>query len=77
MLGLHCQTLVALRCSELLVANLTSCGGHRVTLPEVKPPAGVFVRLRRELNNSYLVEAFRVSNGKREDFKVLVREGWR
>jgi Zn-dependent protease with chaperone function len=40
-------------CSELLLLNLVACGGHRVTLPEVKPVAPVFGPLQEDLKKSY------------------------
>ena len=46
--------MLALLCSELLVLSLPGCGGHRIALPEVKPPAQVFEPLQEELKKSYL-----------------------
>lgn len=46
--------MLAFLCSELLVGSLVGCGGHRVTLPEVKPPSQVFEPLQDELKKSYL-----------------------
>jgi len=39
------------------------------TAAAVDPKSGKFHKIK--------VEAFRMENGKREDFKVLAREGWR
>src|SRR5690242_2530486 len=44
---------LSLLCSELLLLNLLACGGHRVTLPEVKPVAPVFGPLQEDLKKSY------------------------
>jgi len=51
---LDLRAMLALLCSELLFLNLAGCGGHRVALPEVKPPAQVFGPLQEELKKSYL-----------------------
>jgi len=45
---------LALLCSELMISSLVGCGGHRVTLPEVRPPSQVFEPLGEELKKSYL-----------------------
>ncbi|HVW85258.1 MAG TPA: M48 family metalloprotease [Bryobacteraceae bacterium] len=44
---------LSLLCSALLLSNLVACGGHRVTLPEVRPVAPVFQPLQEELKKSY------------------------
>lgn len=44
---------LSLLCSELLLLNTLSCGGHRVTLPEVRAPKEVFDPLQEELKKSY------------------------
>ena len=54
MVRLDLQAMLALLCSELLIGTLTGCAGHRVTLPEVKPPSHVFDPLQNELKKSYL-----------------------
>ena len=36
------RAMLAVLCSELLFGSLAGCGGHRATLPEVKPPSAVF-----------------------------------
>jgi len=54
MAKLDFRGLLALLCSELLVANLAGCVGHRVALPEVRPPSQVFDPLSEELKKSYL-----------------------
>jgi len=51
---LDLRRLLALLCSELLISNLIGCGGHRVALPEVRPPSQVFDPLSEELKKSYL-----------------------
>jgi hypothetical protein len=43
----------ALLCIELLLANLTACGGNRVALPDIQPLSQVFLPLQDELNKSY------------------------
>jgi len=49
------RALVALLCSELLIANLVGCGrAHRAELPTVKPVASVFEPLQEDLKKSYL-----------------------
>jgi hypothetical protein len=49
------RALIALLCSELLIANLVGCGRqHRVELPTVKPVASVFEPLQEDLKKSYL-----------------------
>ncbi len=49
------RALVALLCSELLIANLVGCGRqHRAELPTVKPVASVFEPLQEDLKKSYL-----------------------
>jgi hypothetical protein len=48
------RAVTALLCSELLLINLSGCGGHRVALPEVRPPTQVFDPLSEELKKSYL-----------------------
>jgi hypothetical protein len=53
MSALDLRALVALLCSELLVANLTGCG-HRAELPHAKPVATVFEALQEDLKKSYL-----------------------
>jgi len=45
---------LALLCSELLLANLVGCGGHRAELPTVRPVTEVFTPLQEELKKSYL-----------------------
>ena len=47
------RPLISLICSELLLLNLVACGGHRVALPEVKPPVAVFNPLQEDLKKSY------------------------
>jgi Zn-dependent protease with chaperone function len=54
MRNLNLRGLIALLCSELMIVSLTGCGGHRVTLPEVRPPAAVFDPLNEDLKKSYL-----------------------
>jgi Zn-dependent protease with chaperone function len=51
---LDLRGLLALLCSELMIGSLTGCGGHRVALPEVRPPSQVFEPLSEELKKSYL-----------------------
>ncbi|HEX6896619.1 MAG TPA: hypothetical protein VF146_15170, partial [Bryobacteraceae bacterium] len=48
------RAMTALLCGELLLVNLAGCGGHRVDLPEVRPPAQVFEPLQEELKKSYV-----------------------
>lgn len=52
--NLDLRAMVALLCSEALLASLLGCGRHRVELPEVKPPAAVFEPLQEDLKKSYL-----------------------
>ena len=54
MLKLDLRGLLALLCSELMMGSLVGCGGHRVALPEVRPPSHVFEPLSEELKKSYL-----------------------
>jgi Zn-dependent protease with chaperone function len=54
MMKVNSRTITALLCTELLLANLAACGGHRVTLPEVQPPSQVFLPLQDELKKSYI-----------------------
>jgi hypothetical protein len=51
---LDLRGLLALLCSELMIGSLVGCGGHRVALPEVRPPSPVFEPLSEELKKSYL-----------------------
>jgi len=51
---LDLRGLLALLCSELVISNLIGCGGHRVALPEVRPPTQVFDPLSENLKKSYL-----------------------
>ncbi len=51
---LNARGLLALLCSELLLGSLVGCGGHRVTLPETRPPAQTFDALSQDLKKSYL-----------------------
>lgn len=51
---LDLRRLLALLCSELMISSLIGCGGHRVTLPEVRPPVHIFDPLSDELKKSYL-----------------------
>ncbi len=44
---------ICLLCSELLLLNMVGCGGHRMTLPEVRPVAAVFEPLQDDLRKSY------------------------
>ena len=53
-MSLDLRGLLALLCSELMIASLTGCGGHRVALPEARPPSEVFEPLQEELKKSYL-----------------------
>lgn len=53
MVELNFRSGVCILCSELLLLNLVACGGHRVALPEVKPPVAVFQPLQEELKKSY------------------------
>ena len=46
--------LMALLCSELMLASLIGCARHRVVLPEIRPPSQVFGPLQKELKKSYL-----------------------
>lgn len=49
------RALIALLCTELLIANLVGCGRqHRAELPTVKPVASVFEPLQEDLKKSYL-----------------------
>jgi len=49
------RALIALLCSELLIANLVGCGRqHRAELPTVRPVASVFEPLQEDLKKSYL-----------------------
>ncbi len=54
MAGPDWKALVALLCSELLIANLAGCGRHRMELPTVRPVASVFEPLQEDLKKSYL-----------------------
>jgi Zn-dependent protease with chaperone function len=54
MIKLDVQSMLALLCSELMISALTGCGGHRVALPEIRPPAQVFDPLSEELKKPYL-----------------------
>ena len=54
MAGPDVRALTALLCSELLIANLSGCGRHRVELPTVKPVVSVFEPLQEDLKKSYL-----------------------
>jgi hypothetical protein len=54
MAGPDLKALVALLCSELLIANLAACGHHQAELPTVKPVASVFEPLQEDLKKSYL-----------------------
>ncbi len=47
MASLDLRGMLALLCSELMIGSLAGCGGHRVALPEVRPPAQVFEPLQR------------------------------
>ncbi len=51
---LDLRGLMALFCSELMISSLIGCGGHRVALPEVRPPSQVFEPLNEEVKKSYL-----------------------
>ncbi len=51
---LDLRGLLALLCSELMIGSLVGCGGHRVALPEIRPPSQVFEPLSEELKKSYL-----------------------
>lgn len=53
MAKLNLRAMLALFCSELMIWSLTACGGHRVALPEVRPPSAVFEPLQEELKKSY------------------------
>ena len=48
------RALLGLLSCELLISTLIGCAGHRVTLPEVRPPAPVFEPLSEVLKKSYL-----------------------
>jgi hypothetical protein len=48
------RAITAILCSELLLINMAGCGGHRVALPEIRPPTQVFDPLSEELKKSYL-----------------------
>jgi beta-barrel assembly-enhancing protease len=63
--------MLALLCSELLVGSLVGCGGHRVTLPEFKPPSQVFEPLQDELKKSYLTLFETASKLQYSDSQVL------
>jgi Zn-dependent protease with chaperone function len=54
MKNLDFRGLLALLCTELLIGSLTGCGGHRVALPETRPPAQVFEPLSEDLKKSYV-----------------------
>ena len=54
MANLDLRGMLALVCSELMIGSLAGCGGHRITLPEVRPPAQVFEPLNEELKKSYM-----------------------
>ena len=54
MTRLDFRTMLALLACEALIGNLIGCAGHRVILPEVKPPSQVFGSFQGELNKSYL-----------------------
>ncbi len=53
MMAENVRAAASLLCSELLLLNLVACGGHRATLPEVKPVAAVFQPLQEDLKKSY------------------------
>lgn len=54
MARLDLRGTLAVFCSELMIWSLVGCGGHRVALPEVRPPSQVFEPLQEELKKSYL-----------------------
>ncbi len=54
MARLDLRGMLALLCSELMIGSLAGCGGHRVALPQVRPPSQVFEPLQEELKKSYL-----------------------
>lgn len=54
MASLDLRGMLALLCSELLTRSLAGCGGHRVALPEVRPPSPIFEPLQEELKKSYV-----------------------
>jgi len=53
MVTLNGRSGISLLCSELLLLNLLACGGHRASLPEVRPVAPVFDPLQQDLKKSY------------------------
>jgi hypothetical protein len=55
MTNLDVRKFLALLCAELLIFSQVGCGGHRVALPEVRPPSQVFEPLNEELKKSYLM----------------------
>ncbi len=58
MLGPTTKSVIALFCSEVLLLNLLSCGGHRTTLPKVRTVATSFEPLKpleEDLKKPYLV----------------------
>jgi len=63
--------MLALLCSELLIGSLVGCGGHRVMLPEVKPPTQVFEPLQEELKKSYLTLFETASKLEYSDSQIL------
>lgn len=63
--------MLAFLCSELLVGSLVGCGGHRVTLPEVKPLSQVFEPLQDELKKSYLTLLETASKLQYRDSQIL------
>ena len=65
------QGMLALLCSELLIGSLVGCGGHRVMLPEVKPPTQVFEPLQEELKKSYLTLFETASKLEYSDSQIL------
>ncbi len=54
MASLDLRAMLALLCSELMIGTLIGCGGHRVVLPEARPPAAVFEPLQEDLKKSYV-----------------------
>jgi Zn-dependent protease with chaperone function len=65
------RATLALLCSELLIGTLVGCGGHRVSLPEVKPPSKVFEPLQEELKKSYLTLFETASKLEYSDSQIL------
>jgi hypothetical protein len=68
---LNLRGLLALLCSELMINSLISCGGHRVALPEARPPAQVFDPLSDELKKSYLTLFETASQLEYSDIQIL------